>query len=80
MSRSAWIFLFLGVIAVHGALFLWIKDGPVIPESWRVDRSPPEPTFKYDEAKYVDPVTGEKMKVQEFTIRAPQTGPASPTP
>ena len=81
MSRKAWIFLFLAVIAFHGLLFLLIKDGPVIPESWRVDHSPPEPTFKYGEAKYVDPATGEKMKVQEFTIKTPNTdlaGPASP--
>ena len=52
-------------------IFLFIKDGPVIPESWRVDRSPPEPNFKYGEASYTDPETGEKMKVQEFTIKTP---------
>ncbi len=72
MSRKAWIYLFIGVVLFHGAIFLLVKDDPVIPESWRVDRSPPEPTFKYGKAKYIDPLTGEKMVVQEFTIKAPK--------
>ena len=73
MSRKAWFYLLLAVVVFHGAVFLLIKDDPVIPESWRIDRSPPEPTFKYGEAKYIDPNTGEKMKVQEFTVLAPTT-------
>jgi len=77
VSRKGWVFLFLGVVALHGLLFLLIKDGPVIPPQWQVP-PPPEPTFKYDEAKYVDPETGEKMKVQEFTIKAPQAETPKP--
>ena len=80
MSRRAWIFLFLGVVAVHGLIFLLIKDGPVIPPQWLIS-GPPEPTFKYDQAKYVDPVTGEKMVVKEFTMRVPSDSaqPSQPT-
>ena len=77
MSRKSWILLFLGVVALHGLVFYMIKDGPVIPPQWRT-APPPEPTFKYGEAKYTDPVTGEKMVVKEFTIRAPTA--ATPTP
>lgn len=77
MSRKGWIFLFLGVVALHGLVFLLIKDGPVIPPQWRMP-PPPEPTFKFDQAKYVDPITGEKMVVKEYTIRTPVK--STPTP
>ncbi|HEX8373060.1 MAG TPA: hypothetical protein VF585_09790 [Chthoniobacterales bacterium] len=79
MSRKVWFLLFIGVVAVHGLLFMMIKDGPVIPPQWRVP-PPPEPSFKFDQAKYVDPETGEKMVVKEFTIRAPRETPPPGTP
>lgn len=71
MSRKVWCLVFFGVLLLHGGLFLIVKDGPALPRQWFIDRSPPEPTFKYGEARYVDPETGEKMKVQEFTLRVP---------
>lgn len=71
MSRKVWFLIFSIVLMLHAGLFLLIKDGPALPQQWFIDRSPPEPTFKYGEARYIDPDTGEKMIVQEFTLRAP---------
>ncbi len=70
VTRQGWIFLFLGVVALHAGVFWLIKDDPVIPPQWLVPAAP-EPTFKFDQTRYVDPVTKEKMVVKEFTIQAP---------
>lgn len=79
MSRKGWVFLFLGVVLLHGIAIYFIKDGPVIPPQWLVS-GPPEPTFKFGEARYVDPVTGEKMVVKEFTVQAPHESKPTPKP
>ena len=68
--------MFFGITAAHAAVFFMIKDGPVIPPQWLIP-PPPEPSFKFDEARYMDPVTGEKMVVKEFTIKAPRVIPGS---
>lgn len=64
MSRRTILWIVLGAITLHLALFIWLAPVKPVPKT----RYIPPPNFGYREAVFEDPRTGEKTTFREITV------------